>query len=218
MIWASSGAASSPREPSATLLKMLPSPLRRLLAPGLVTLEGPSPQRDQESDCARPARRAAHRIRRMTSRPAITTLLVFAGAACTPRLTLPEMPPIIAEVDGVRIHADSHHSDISFLTAEENAERHREDLANAEVDAGRVLRHIRWECPSLPTTLKDFCRTSLEDRDGRAGLYVHSLDPSVAGKLWVSSFANVQLVAHEFGHLMEWRMLPESFHLSLIHI
>lgn len=154
----------------------------------------------------------------MTSRPALTTLLVFAGAACTPRLTLPEMPPIIAEVDGVRIHADSHHSDNSFLTAEENAERHREDLANAEVDAGRVLRHVRWECPSLPTTLKDFCRTSLEDRDGRAGLYVHSLDPSVAGKLWVSSFANVQLVAHEFGHLMEWRMLPESFHRAIPHL
>ena len=157
-------------------------------------------------------------MRRMTSRPAITTLLVFAGAACTPRLTLPEMPPIIAEVDGVRIHADSHHSAISFLTAEENAERHREDLADAEVDARRALRHVRWECPSLPKTLQDFCRTSLKDRDGRAGLYVHSLDPAVAGKLWVSSFANVQLVAHEFGHLMEWRMLPETFHEAIPHL
>ena len=99
-------------------------------------------------------------MRRMTSRPAITTLLVFAGTACTPRLTLPEMPPIIAEVDGVRIHADSHHSAISFLTAEENAERHREDLADAEVDARRALRHVRWECPSLPKTLQDFARLS----------------------------------------------------------
>ena len=154
----------------------------------------------------------------MTARPTITALLALAGSACTAGLNLPEMPPVIAEVDGVRIHADSHHSANQFLSAKENAEHHREDLVNAEVDARRALRHIRWECPSLPTTLQDFCRTSLKGQDGRAGLYVHSLDPSVAGKLWVSSFAGFQLVAHEFGHLMEWRMLSESFHEAIPHL
>ncbi len=154
----------------------------------------------------------------MTARPVITTLLALAGAACTSRLTLPEMPPIIAEVEGVRIHADSHHDANRFLTAEENAARHRRDLVNAEVDARRALRHVRWECPLLPATLQDFCRTSLKSQDGRAGLYVHQLDPSAADKLWVASFANVHLVAHEFGHLMEWRMLPESFHEAIPHL
>ena len=46
VIWAYSGAASQPREPSATLLDVLSSPHRRLLAPGLVPLEGLSPTRE----------------------------------------------------------------------------------------------------------------------------------------------------------------------------
>jgi hypothetical protein len=157
-------------------------------------------------------------LRMMTARPSLTTWLLLAGTACTLRLSLPEMPPIIAEVEGVRIHADSHHRPSGFLSAEEDAERQRNELVNAEVDARRALRQIRWECPSLPSTLQDFCRTSRDDRDSRAGIYVRNHDPSVADKLWVSSFANVQLVAHEFGHLMEWRMLPETFHEAIPHL
>ena len=151
-------------------------------------------------------------------------LTLFASfSSCVAKVDKPMMPPVIEVLDGVKVRADSHHLVSYFLSQEENNHEDELDLLAAALDGKRALQAIHWQCPLLPNTLTDFSRTksywgsegSGVKADHREGLYVYKTDGSPTDQMWVNSFTDLRLVAHEFCHMMEWRMLPEGFYAGI---
>ena len=143
--------------------------------------------------------------------------LLWAGAAgCAWPLDLPPLPPVIAEPDGVRIRTHAHRLPNRLLTLDENEALRRAELDAAAADAMWAVRVVRAESPAMPDTVRDLIRARWSDPGFPSGLYHPSLISGDA--IWVRDLTDVHVLAHEFGHVLETRLLPASFYDDIPHL
>lgn len=143
-------------------------------------------------------------------------LLSLGAAGCARPLDLPPLPPVIAEPDGVRVRTHGHRLPNRLLTLDENEALRREELDATAADAMWAIRVVRAESPAMPDTVRDLIRARWSDGGFRTGLYHPSLISGDA--IWVRELTDMHVLAHEFGHVLETRLLPASFYDDIPHL